>query len=863
MLSRKSSDAGTRLRRSKSTTTTHTHRFAAPEPLNLEVAQKHAVAAATTAFVRAHAGGVTERNHGRTIEIRRAQSNNGRKAQGHRFLQREASLRSADAQKAGRSVGHRSHVSAAAIEKFTVSAVTPGTERSLDTQPSMASSENLRPSSQPKPHRPNASSSLASQQIRKARSMYYASSVQTGSPVPRPPVKYLTTPPTSPRHENPPLSPCTGDGSLLSAQAAHGHANEHTKSASLPLVSPRVPVTVVPNEAMNRERDRYLKDFQQRQVKQKPSLFLAPFKKRQDKGKEKLAPPVQPSMATDPGTTEGSPDTALPEFRPLREKRSISDSLRSKFKKVFGRVSNKPSTVPAQQTKASRDYFGYHSHRSSAPNAGLSGLEIPSPDEHTLRRARSRSSSLDGGRAALMRPSSRGSTRSLHSEVNMSNATSRVTSWSNSSVGDTLTQRALKRLTVIHEAKDSISSDPGHLIVPKPEEQQPPPAPGLAAFREPMPADYLLTDNNLTVDPKRVFSALMREIDGAKGVHNQGSSAARPGSVGHDVFASSPLANSTLDAHGAVDPVNNMNSAGGTSGSPVVLTDKNPGSVPAASKAASLGRRSFRSWGRVLKATIRNVTPSENDVTVLTTSGHLKGNIEVSKSMPTSVRSPSTIPEQNYQEEDYTYGSIDLLSKNATDANSANHTPSRHQIEARVARSHARWKSPLERQATSSVSPIVEASLASTPRHVPSALKVCGIPKSLSHCGDNKWQNQCSRHYLRASTLAIQTAKASSRVTVLPHLVEVPKADVPRSLSLGLRSSSPVTRSRALYSGHQLPNEQPTRHAPAGTGGLGYLMRFPSSRISPTSRFRSTNITAHLEPIDASIRRSMRRETPP
>lgn len=74
--------------------------------------------------------------------------------------------------------------------------------------------------------------------------MYYASSVQTGSPIARPPAKYLTTPP-----------PLDGSPALNSAPATYVPVRSTRPS---PLAVPRVPVAVAPDETIEKARDKYL-----------------------------------------------------------------------------------------------------------------------------------------------------------------------------------------------------------------------------------------------------------------------------------------------------------------------------------------------------------------------------------------------------------------------------------------------------------------------------------------------------------------------------------------------------------------------------------------------------------------------------
>jgi hypothetical protein len=210
MLARANSDAATRLRRSKSASTVQKRPTSFAEPLDLDAVKQQALAAATAAFARAQAQDAADQAK-RSSEVARTKSNASRKSltsQGSHFPPRESSFRSLQPQKAEhtKSIHRLSQASTANseqnTEQFPPFYPTPIIERplpaprQLSTQTSITFSENARPSSQPKPLRQSASSSVTSQQIRKARSMYYASSVQTGSPIARPPAKYLTTPPT-------------------------------------------------------------------------------------------------------------------------------------------------------------------------------------------------------------------------------------------------------------------------------------------------------------------------------------------------------------------------------------------------------------------------------------------------------------------------------------------------------------------------------------------------------------------------------------------------------------------------------------------------------------------------------------------
>ncbi|KAF2464295.1 uncharacterized protein BDR25DRAFT_296929 [Lindgomyces ingoldianus] len=685
MLSRASSDAGTRLRRSKSTSTVHRHPPPTPERLDPDVAQQHALAAATTAYVRAHAHEAAERPRNRGSDLSRSKSNASRKSQGSHFPPRESSLRSIQPQKGAQmpSVSRQIRTLTMATEKFPPFQSTPGANQNVMSQPSITFNENTRPSSQPKSNRPSASSSVASQQIRKARSMYYASSIQTGSPLPRPPAKYLTTPP--------PVSPVVPPEGLITPVRL---------SAVSPLASPRLPVTIAPDESVDKARDKYLQDFRQpRQVRHKPSLFLAPFKKRQEKGKNRVPSRSSGFVSNDSShtATDTTVDVTLSDFQPQKEKRSFSNSLKTKFKKVFRKTSNKSSALPVQQVEASRDYFGDYAAHSRITDRNF---EIPSPDEDALQRIRSRTPSLEGGRPALIRQSSRGSLRSLHSDTDISNAaTSRVTSWSNSSASNTLTQREIKRLTVIHEAKDSIGSEADRNPIPPSPTRKPPSIPAFAAFREPMPMESVIEEVSTPVDPKRVFSALMKEIDASKATSAQAAHLAQISDQDGDVFAVNSGRDIPSSASREVHSSASRDFPSSTSKDPYrPLAGTRPESVATQSKASSI-----KSFGRALRSTIRTVSPSEHTSSPIparpsSVRGHVRH-----PHLDTDESSTNTGSDmQRYGGEDNVIRTTQFKKRPRNPLHPRETvpekvvTPTPEQIESRVEKSKGRWKTPLE-----------------------------------------------------------------------------------------------------------------------------------------------------------------------
>jgi hypothetical protein len=681
----------------------------------VRIQNEQALAAATTAFVRAHAGDAAEKAKNQTTDLSRTKSNASHKSQGSHlqsshFPRRQSNSRTMQPQKSTQAalVRRKSYAPPEATEKFPDFCVSPGSsDAAMSSQPSMVLNENIRPSSQPKMQRPSASSSVASQQIRKARSMYYASSIQTGSPLARPPAKYLATPPT--------LSPAP-DNSLLSTRSVDGYFQRPRSSAISPLDSPRLPATIAPDESVAIARDKYLQDFQQqRQAKHKPSLLLGPFKKRQDKGKSKVSLSVGNfSFGGQRTPVDLPPGTSLNDIGSQKGKRSISNSLKHKFKKVFRRSSK--LHLPIQQIEANRNYFSGYTSKGDPSPAMRTTLSIPSPDQKTLQRHTSRTPLLDVGHPTFIRPNSRGSSRSghsarsnrsLHSEAGTtSNATtSRVTSWGNSSAGGTLTQRDIKRLTVIHETKDSIGSEVESSKTSRPPKERPPPIPGFAAFRRPMPINGLMKESTTPIDPKRVFSALMKEIDASNNSPSKGSSRQ---SLEGDVFISqtardlSSYTNTELRSSGSRD-----RRASESSDLARPPSRRRPESLSAQSKSGSVKSRSLRSLGRALEATIRTVTPTEKNLHASPTpslTASVRDTVRIPRPSTANSKSSAISTDDNGNREhvlDSTGSKIPVKAQIPNDFQSpTTFTPTIEQIESQTQKPHGRWKKKLDENTT-------------------------------------------------------------------------------------------------------------------------------------------------------------------
>ncbi|KAH9869487.1 hypothetical protein IAQ61_006693 [Plenodomus lingam] len=705
MLARASSDAGTRLRRSKSTSTAHRPAPPVSEPLDLDAIQQQALAAATAAFARAQGQDVVDRTSKRGSDISRSKSNGSRKSltsQGSHFPPRESSLRSLQGQNTGQStsVRRQSRPTAMITEQFPPFCPTSNSERPvsssrpLSSQTSINFGEKARPRSQSKAYQQCASSSATSQQIRKARSMYYASSVQTGSPIARPPAKYLTTPP--------PISEIPKTETLPALPPIRASA------VPSPLAGTRIPVTVAADENVDTARDRYLQNFQDKTVKHKPSMFLTTFKKRQDKRKDKgkraAISMISGSIGSQQTPDDSTADVTLTDFNPPtepKEKRSFSGSLRSRLKKVFRRTSTKSPNLPVQQIEASRDYFSSMHPRIASP---IDTSDIPSPHDNLLQRIRARTPSYEAVCSTFNRSGSRTSSngssrsnRSLHSESNTTHmSSSRVTSWGTTATDDAVTQRAIKRLTVIHEAKDSIGSEADRTssLVPK---RKSLPLPALVSFRDPMPMDSLAEESLTPVDPKRVFSALMKEIDASNSPQPMTGRKDRTPGAESDVFESS----ATKELHSIA---RELHSSASRDCRPSMSSDHRPPSRrPASAAAHSVQSKTstIKSLGRVIRSTIRTVTPAEQNSLPLP---------DQSSSADDNVRNlgdgldrlpPASAPMLN--ERDYNNEVAPSCSDKTTNLESIDldypihtYTPSVSQIEQRVERAKGRWKTPLD-----------------------------------------------------------------------------------------------------------------------------------------------------------------------
>jgi hypothetical protein len=171
---------------------------------------------------------------------------------------------------------------------------------------------------------------------------------------------------------------------------------------------------------------------------------------------------------------------------------------------------------------------------------------------------------------------------------------------------DTLAQRATKRLTIIHESKDSIGSEADR-VASLATKRKSLPTGTLSSFCEPMPMESLMEESSTPVDPKRVFSALMREIEISKAMEPASDLFERTPGAESDVFESSRTKVLHADNRD-LQTLANRDIRSSTS-----HEERQPPAraLSAAAQNTQGKANSIRTLGRVIRSTIRNVSPAE------------------------------------------------------------------------------------------------------------------------------------------------------------------------------------------------------------------------------------------------------------
>ncbi|MCJ1474045.1 hypothetical protein MMC13_002703 [Lambiella insularis] len=254
--------------------------------------------------------------------------------------------------------------------------------------------------------------------------------------------------------------------------------------------------------AIQLARDQYLRQLEQQRLKTQPSLLNI-----RRRGSQKA---FRKSVRTSSASSYGPAICSIPAVPSTKQKglgnkaRKLSVTLKNRMKSVFSRNENLGSTLPLQHIEARGVHFG--GYLSATSGLEQQGPLPPAPDGDLLFRVRSRSSSLQRMPVYLERTTSPTSIRTSHSN-GLSISRSRITSWTNSTAGNTLTKQNLlekKRLSVIQEngGPHQPSSSSGLIGVAARK--------SYAMFRKPLRGT---TENERVVDSHRIFSALQKRLD--------------------------------------------------------------------------------------------------------------------------------------------------------------------------------------------------------------------------------------------------------------------------------------------------------------------------------------------------------------
>lgn len=258
--------------------------------------------------------------------------------------------------------------------------------------------------------------------------------------------------------------------------------------------------------AVERAREQFMQDIEQQNLRTQPS-FLSATKIRQQKAFRKT---VRSNPATEYG---GGIPFNHQQTKQESKLRSFSASLRDRVRRVLGRSSSKDSNLPIQQLDASRAHFGDYL---GGADANISHEEYQTGDPPTRCRGSLYMPSSQKEESMEDLNAMTRSLRSVHSSDSLrSNGRSRMTSWTNSTMTNSLPGRGTplerKRLSIIqeHGGPHQPSSSIGRHMDE------------VSATHLPLSARRGNGHLGTPIDSKRVYSALMKRIDLEQEEQNQ------------------------------------------------------------------------------------------------------------------------------------------------------------------------------------------------------------------------------------------------------------------------------------------------------------------------------------------------------
>lgn len=499
MLSRANSDAGTRLRRAKSSSSVSHRSQGVPIPV---VDPRHAEWAAVEAYRRAHEHQDSVQQARQPVKQTKRQSRASQKSEGSHFEESRNGNRigTARPKELSRTSSLKRSDSTAKVLTQLPSADFEGT---IVTRPRRV--VNTIGTTQPKvgSQVTNQTTTTGSDRVRKAKSAYYESTSNTEDDTfqlkkTRRATYYPDTP-----YRTAIESRDSASGDLTAPPTAESRkptAREMQTDDSIKVAA----------------WDAYLQDFHQRKLNVRKS-FIAPLKKILTKEHTPAAevnfdhstPPYNFALESDDVFSPSPiPPVAITESFQLpkpRKTRTVSDSLKSKFHRLMSKSKRTPSSMPAQHIESQNLHFD--------PSA-FSGNEwplgsqyklpppppVPAPSSLVGNRQSSSGSSQSGGDAATTK--------------------SRVTSWTNSTSTGTGTNR------ISHQAPYLCPIDESGMISPAKEQLSVSSKPGQGSFfgralRMPLRRHSKADLGRSSEDSQRLYDALCKQMQGSEsGISN-------------------------------------------------------------------------------------------------------------------------------------------------------------------------------------------------------------------------------------------------------------------------------------------------------------------------------------------------------
>ena len=441
MLSRGNSDAATRLRRAKSTSSVLTYRPTTSDSTRIdpETAHQHAVVAASHAYEAAHGNGSPRK------KAESQKTGNTGEETGQRLERRQSvrftgptavplRQRSITRRQAPGSTSQRPKLQAAAsFERRGPESLVQG-PNGFAAVSNPSEYVERRVSSTPSSYK----------KIRKTKSMF--------NPSKTPSLPFLSgsSKNRGHRHSQSLEHRVSEDGRPESGiRRSLSFSEQHDTSTD------RSSKIAIQDAAVQLARDTYVRQLEQQRLKEKSSFmdFAKPRKTAKTKGFRRT---VRTSSSNSYGSAVGSIGAQTQEPSKSdglgHKARSVSTSLKNRLRRVFQKSNDAGGSIPKQQLDAGRPHFGDYMATSNGVQQRYEH-HIPSPDHETLRRVDSRGSCARDT-SAFVKPSNPGSIRSIHSDNSSIEAPSRVSSWATSTIGSALAShqaRENKRLSIIHE----------------------------------------------------------------------------------------------------------------------------------------------------------------------------------------------------------------------------------------------------------------------------------------------------------------------------------------------------------------------------------------------------------------------------